>query len=285
MAQSLFRKIKEDMTCLKNNMNKLKCISLLGIIVLLCGCSSKAIKENIASSSDNNVAENKTLINRRGTEYDWNCEVSLTNIKDININYMRFISKDGDLYEFDLEKKFSSTNNNCKKVDTDIKFERFIASTIISKDNKIYRYENSKLLERPLEYTGGFQYDYFDKNNNYVIFSYVNNIGGFIKDNKVYVYKLSNNDSTIISEKEIYKFADDEYYIGTYGELIKTNKAYYIYGITNKKECSDFADVKCEYGIVKDEELTNAYNDIQYTNDYYFIFKDSDKIYTTVYGG
>ena len=51
------------MTCLKNNMNKLKCISLLGIIIiLLCGCSSKAVKENIDSSSDKNVAENKTLI-------------------------------------------------------------------------------------------------------------------------------------------------------------------------------------------------------------------------------
>lgn len=236
------------------------------LILFICGCSSKEIKKDTNRNDDTTIEKKNDLKLLRGLtqEFDWNCDVDLHNIKDINIYYMRFIDNNGSLYEFDLQKKYSTTNNNCKKVDTEIKFDSFSRDRIISIDKKIYNYIDGIVEETGLKYSDYFDFE-IELNPRY----------GIVNNNKVY-------DS---SNKELYSFENGEEYINTITGIIKTNKAYYKYGIVNKKECNEYADIKCEYGIIKDDELTSAYDDIYYINKNYYILKSSNKIYTDILGG
>lgn len=261
-----------------------KKIFLLCLIALLfTGCTKESVDNKINKKEK---SQDKILEGRKGLEYEWDCEIDLKDIKDISTFNSMFISKDGKLYEFSLTLKFSTTNNHCRKIDTDMTFEKFINGAIISTDKKIYGYYDGNFEERPHGWTGAFNYALYDYNENVLIYDGRDGIYGIAKDNKLYIYKTNDFSSDDIkSEKVLYEFDNDEFFVEAYGSIIKTNKAYYSYGIANRKDCEQYADIKCEYGIVKDEELTEAYNDIFYTNNVYFILKESDKIYTYVLGG
>ena len=289
-------------------MNKIKCIIVLIIILGFCGCASNKIvddnKENINENKEDfndseiesseqkeeqEVIEDVFMVGN-SVKYNWDCEVSLNNIKDISLFSNMFISNDGMLYEFDLLKEYSTTKNHCKKIETDKTFDKFINGAIISTDKKIYAYLDGVFEERIYGWTGAFHYDLFDYNENVIVLNLFldsNPKYGIVKDNKVYGYDTNSfNSDDIKTEKELYSFAADEYFIGIYGSYIKTNKAYYKYGIINKKDCDKYADIECVYGIVKDELVTNSYDKIFYLNNRYIIFKnDLNHIYTDIFGG
>jgi len=273
-------------------LKKIKFIFILMVLFFICSCSSN--KKSVESTDENYDKENEfineLLVRNNSNRYDWNCEVSLNDIKDISVFSNMFISDDGILYEFSLIGEYSTTKNNCLKIETDKKFEKFINGSIISNDKKIYGYFDGEFVERMYGWTGAFNYDLFDYNENVVVL----NLGldsnpkyGVVKDNKIFSYDTNSfNSDDIKSEKELYTFSSDESFVGIYGSYIKTNKAYYKYGIINKNECDKYVDIECEYGIVKDELVSNLYDEIYYINNHYFILKnDLNYIYTDSFGG
>ncbi len=263
-------------------------------MILVSGCSNNvSVKNNKKNDKDKITQTEKRVIDKMSFTYKWDCEVPLNKIKDISTVGMNFISDDGALYEFNLDKKYSTTGSHCRKVNIDVSFEKFIYNKIISSDKKVYlqngeNYVDISNEERIQGWVMGFPYDLYDYNENIIIlnmdldnsFKY-----GIVEDNKVYEYETGSLSSDYIGKgKELYTFSDGETLVGIYGSYIKTNKAYYVYGVTNKNECEKYADIKCEYGIVKDKTLSDAYDEIYYMNNYYLIMKsDYNKLYTGVY--
>lgn len=259
-------------------------------MILVNGCSNNvSVKNNKKNDKDKITQTEKRVIDKMSFTYKWDCEVPLNKIKDISTVGMNFISDDGALYEFNLDKKYSTTGSHCRKANIDVSFEKFINIGIISSDKKVYlqngdNYVDISNEERIHGWVMGFPYGLYDYNENIIIL----NIGsvdtkyGIVEDNKVYEYETDSLSSDYIGKrKELYTFSDGETLVGIYGSYIKTNKAYYVYGATNKNECEKYADIKCEYGIVKDKTLSDAYDEIYYMNNYYLIMKsDYNKLYT-----
>lgn len=262
-------------------------------MILVSGCSNNvSVKNNKKNDKDKITQTEKRVIDKMSFTYKWDCEVPLNKIKDISTVGMNFISDDGALYEFNLDKKYSTTGSHCRKANIDVSFEKFINIGIISSDKKVYlqngdNYVDISNEERIQGWVMGFPYGLYDYNENIIIL----NIGsvdtkyGIVEDNKVYEYETGSLSSDYIGKrKELYTFSDGETLVGIYGSYIKTNKAYYVYGATNKNECEKYADIECEYGIVKDKTLSDAYDEIYYMNNYYLIMKsDYNKLYTGVY--
>lgn len=262
-------------------------------MILVSGCSNNvSVKNNNKNDKDKITQTEKRVIDKMSFTYKWDCEVPLNKIKDISTIGMNFISDDGVLYEFNLDKKYSTTGSHCRKVNIDVSFEKFICNGIISSDKKIYLQNGKNYVDISNEtriqgWVMGFPYDLYDYNENIIILNIasVDTKYGIVEDNKVYEYETGSSSSDYIGKgKKLYTFSDDETLVGIYGSYIKTNKAYYVYGATNKNECEKYADIGCEYGIVKDKTLSDAYDEIYYMNNYYLIMKsDYNKLYTGVY--
>lgn len=237
-------------------------------------------------------------------KYEWKCDVSMKEIKTIKDNGMMdiqpklFITKNGDLYQFSLEKKFSN-EQNCKKYETEIKFDHFFIypndrdlSVIVGNNNKYYSTnDNKELVEFCAEHCA---YAYkksvsdMDKKypNSYGKWIFNSSNGDFfdrlfyLKDNKIYTYDYQVGDTfKVLGEKEYSSLPDDELFVSIEGRIIKTSKAFYKIGIINQQQCSQYEDVDCVEGLLKLDEISNHYNDIDYFNGNYIIFKNDNNIY------
>lgn len=229
---------------------------------------------------------------------EWECDVKLTEIKTIKDNGMMdiqpkmFISKDGDLYQFSLDKKYSN-EQNCKKYDSDKKYDRFYIfpndrdlSLFVTNNGEFKYLDNDKnivdfysIYEK--SYSSYISKLYNDNPNSYVKYvmgedSYYNVYN--VRDNKIYLKKISNL-GVYINESVFAEFPVDENFISLEGRIFKTNKAFYKVGITNQKNCSEYEDIECIEGLVKLEDVSNHYNDIEYFNGNYIIFKNDNNIY------
>ncbi len=235
-------------------------------------------------------------------KYEWKCDVPLSEIKTIKDNGMMdiqpklFISKSGDLYQFSLNKKYSN-EQNCKKIDSNVTFKYFNIfpndrdlSLVVDNNNNFYYYETD--LVKFSEYS---IYHYNDTINfilkypmNYISYSnrYIENAGstfyGYYVDNnaiyKTFLYWQDNK--TIYQEPTIVHQFSDEYIISIEGKVFKTDKAYYKIGFINKEKCDEYEDVECVEGLLKIDDISNHYNDIEYFNGNYIIFKEDNSIYT-----
>ena len=203
-----------------------------------------------------------------------------------------FISKDGDLYQFSLDKKYSN-EQNCKKYDSDKKYDRFYIfpndrdlSLFVTNNGEFKYLDNDKnivdfysIYEK--SYSSYISKLYNDNPNSYVKYvmgedSYYNVYN--VRDNKIYLKKISNL-GVYINESVFAEFPVDENFISLEGRIFKTNKAFYKVGITNQKNCSEYEDIECIEGLVKLEDVSNHYNDIEYFNGNYIIFKNDNNIY------
>lgn len=103
----------------------------------------------------------------------------------------------------------------------------------------------------------------------------------YLKEGKIYtknheIYNYDFNGETILD----YNF-DINNDITNY--IIKTDKAYYILEIVNEEECEKYIDVKCDYNYVKNDFLTDKYNEISYVygvnyETIFAIMKNGDNI-------
>ena len=69
----------------------------------------------------------------------------------------------------------------------------------------------------------------------------------------------------------------DEKFIGGYGDVIKTDKNYYYSDIVNQDELNKYEDAEREYGFLRMESVSDAYEEIQYYNGDKIIFKDDNE--------
>lgn len=253
--------------------------TILIIICFICmvGCSSTTdIKEK-----ENNLNVSSSKLKSKYTSKEWKCSVPLENIKDISGFENVFITNEGELYEFSLEKLYSN-DDYCKKIESNYKFTRFINGAIITEDNKIFGYINNEFIEEPFAWTGAFRYDLYKQHNNIFKFDKGYNETSFDVTGITYYGYLDGNKIIVLDGIEsniayTYDLKDDEIFLGSYYEFIKTNKGYYYNGIINSSECNKYADVECVYGVKAFTELNDEYDNIYFFNGRQIIFKDDMK--------
>jgi hypothetical protein len=253
--------------------------------------------KNVTSQPESDATETESFVkDELHDEYqkiEWISDIPLSEIKCIkdngsmDIQSPMFITKSGELYEFTTNGIYSN-EQVCKKIDTDIKYDEFYLypndrdlSLIISNEGEYYYLDNDKELQT-------YDYDYdglIHKINNEHPNNYGRWEGGatdydifyYIEDNKIYQSKyesLLSGSHEFVSEDIIDTIPEGESFVSLEGKIIKTDKNYYILGITNQEECSKYVDTEPVLGLVKLEDVSSEYDKISYFNGNYIIYND-----------
>ncbi len=286
---------------MKKNIALLLTISL---ILTLFGCTANNTSEapsTEAPSSDVTPEETESF-KYLGHPVDWISDVPLSEIKSIkyrttfDIQPNMFITKSGDLFLFSLDKLFSN-EQTCKKVDTDMKFDRFYLyvddrnhSTIVSSDGNFYRYDENDsqikvhdLGENKNPTATEYSKNHINSYGEYQMGHIINYVYYYIEGNNLYkaLYSLDPYpELNFVSETIIDTIPDGETFISLDGKVIKTDKAFYKVGVKNHDEVDKYEDVEPIEGLEKIEDASEQYDDIAYFNWSFIIYKnDNEHIY------
>lgn len=234
---------------------KFFCIVMIVLCVFfLAGCDKKATEDVSKKSKCALVTQNNT---------DFKCS-AMKEIKDSGEGF--FITNKGELYEF-ANTKYDETNDNCKKIETDIVFDKIIRNTLITSDGKLYSFDGKlKLIDKELEEKGSAFYglkamniSLYREYNNMFFLHYFNQsspvLYGVIEDKSLYVLIKKDNETV---KNLIHKFGKGEEILKITNGYILTDQGYYEYGVTNSDECKKNSNVNCEYGIVKVDTKKNC---------------------------
>lgn len=274
--------------------------STIGAIILLVGLFFIIFggKKVYRDSDENDIVtsgENKYKL------YDYKEESivcsALVNAKYHVENY--FITKDGDLYIINSEKKYSDTDENCKRL-SDKKFKAFMpnGSGFVSDDNELYsNYDNEFKLRCSAKDNNCLNefriYKKMLTNYNIVKFTIAESN---YKDNKYYYTYVAMGSDGILHKIEVqssydYDYKKDEnvyndklikesvidnfngekvldfmYYSSGGSGYAVTDKGIYYRKAINP-ECVKYADIICEYEYAKEDYYTERMNDIFYVNN------------------
>lgn len=262
------------------------CLILISVIILLCICGCDNKKNEI---EENEKPENNLI-------KELNCS-ALSN-KKYNIgNY--FITNDNDLYVLNTHLLYSN-DENCKKINDDnVKILKLMLGDdyyyVMDSNNNIFQFESGSDKMMPYvehtNHTNMVRHELKTLKDDEVVIQ----ISQYIikKDGNLYQYRYRYENGEI-EDFILYQSFDHEKILefGYYGNVrvqyetyskditsnyIKTDKAYYTSTISNK-ECLKYADVECEFEFIKNEELTNIYDDINiYTGNLTYIAKDKNQ--------
>ena len=257
----------------------MKKVIIVMLFLLLCSCSGGA-QQNTETKEENINEEIKSSCKLEYKQIEnFSCPV-LKDAKDVSSQFI--ISSDGSLYVYDYYKKFSTTETNCKKLDTDIKFENFYENFIIS-DSQLYSIELDdsyeilnlevktsflsdaethfyKILE---EYPSGKMVDLRYYFTNPTPFFEAKSV---INGSKVYAYI---DESDLF---ELHSFDADEEITRLSKGMIQTNKGiyklsfehgnyadskekYYLEMIETKDNCADLNIINFDYAVSNDKLL------------------------------
>lgn len=278
---------------------KISLILLCGIVLLgVCGCDNKP--KNDTKPKEEKFTELKNL----GSigKYDVKCD----EIKDI-VDYLfypgLFITNDGKLYQLSFDKVFSN-EKNCKQVESNNTFKKFIRSGILDNQNNIYYFDKDKYELEIYNFEPGYTSMPYIKDidkSNYLNISSAKkpndsmiDLYFYTKENKVYRYDADNNFRLTLNNEPIFVLENDEVIEYSLDETIKTNKNFYVYSskVKNKEECEKYADIKCIYedSFYKvDKNISNQYENIKFyktVNGYGTIIVDiNNNVYTNSFGG
>ena len=270
---------------------------ILIMVLFITGCN------NNEKPINNDVVEKQFVKIDELNKIDIKCDVIADIVDYGNIDGL-FITKDGDLYQISYDKLFSN-DSNCKKIESDKKFKRFIRGAIIDSNNDIYSYDNGKniVVKNNHNITMPYLLDKISKNDydniiyewNYDYNDYERYFYYDVDTNSIYEYSNKNYKK---SENAMFNFETDEIveYITYNG--IKTNKAFYTQGriAENANECEKYVDVECIYKntfykignetINKNlEHIKYIYYDNSHNTPVYFIVDENNNFYTNVMGG
>lgn len=283
-----------------------KVIALLLMISLIFasfGCTTNNTPDAPSSNASSTVTPEETEpFKYLGHPIDWISDIPLSEIKSIKCKDTfgsqpnMFITKSGDLYLFSLDKLFSN-EQTCKKVDTDLKFDRFYLyisdakySTIISTNGNYYYYneDESQIKVDDLGEDLGESNPVTSKYIKNHLNSYSEMQGGYItyhayyyiEGNELYkaVYSYENYPHlTFVSETIIDTIPEGETFVSLDGKVIKTDKAFYKVGVKNRDEVDKYEDVEPIEGLEKIEDVSEQYDDIAYFNWSFIIYKDDNE--------
>ena len=259
-------------------------IFLLLFVCVLAGCNKSNDK---MLTPERDITNTKCSINSQ--EFFWNYGIDSFVCPELsNIAYSGsgfFVNNKGELYEIS-SKLYSTTNTNCKKVDTEIVFDNVISNTLISKEGNFYSFSNSDLkritdeqIEKGRAWYGIDQMEIklYKLNNNISYFAQLDHeapeIYVYNKGNELYQITYDYNTKTA-NEELLYTFKDGEKIISRTDGYIITNKNYYKYGKINEDKCSKYEDVECEYGLVIVDSAENCANEIIYISDKITVTKE-----------
>ena len=255
--------------------NKIKKILICSImtcfIILVTGCT--ITKEKV---KETNTSEKQCEITKK-VKSSIKCP-EMINIKQSSPGF--FITEEGILYEYSY-KEYSKTNTNCKKVETNIVFDKLINDTLVTKAGEFYSYSysSSKLSKvSPATVSLGMapEITIYLTNPNIDFLGWSGSDAresyGYVKENKFHsiTYDYNNNTQT---DEELYTFDSDEFVVKITNGYVSTNKNYYNYSIINKKECKKYADIECKYGLVPIDTIDNC-SDIIYLSNHLLVDKN-----------
>lgn len=244
-------------------------ICLIMLLIFVYGCSSGEGNSNELLIKKCNIYEEYFYVSG-----DFLCE----EMQDITYSGTTFfITKDGLLYEYS-ERKYSTTNSNCKRIETDVVFDKIVRNTLIDKDGNLYLLDSDKnliLITKELEDKGPAYYGlnsmdiplYREYNDMFYLgdnpsvsngITYSGLVFGVIEDKNVYSLYSSYGGADAV--KELIHTFDDEEIEKVNNGYIRTNKGYYKYGIVNNEECAKYEDIECRYGLVKVDTKDNCSN-------------------------
>ena len=200
------------------------------------------------------------------------------------------ITDDGVLYELSPNVKYSN-EQNCRKAATDIQVKALYGESVaLATNGKIYNLvatnEAAAYTEIGPTNNAYEQYKLLFTQTNAVKFVATGSDGvvyGLSPDGNVYGYTLQKEDNngplkivgTVIAYNKMdYGNIIDFGYAGkSLATYVKTSDKIYHLSITNQKECSDYADIPCNFIMAEDEEL-EKYSD-------YILAYNGSSIYTT----
>lgn len=264
-------------------MKKKISFALLCFIVLLglSGCGKNIINDSYTNSNDNGINETQKI----------NCPI-LKNIKLVLVGN-RVITNNDELYSFG----YYSDDTNCKKFETNgnrVNIEKVIENYIVDNKKNVYRIDNYNYsIELREDLTDDYIKYFIDLDDVIKVPSleYLGNINVLMKDGIIYKYNIEKNYSENrinLIEKKIYQSFDGEKIIDFDPDSvainwIKTDKSYFVRVLKNP-DCWKYDDsVKCEYELIKSEELTKKYKDIAYITgeegNYSYVLKDGTKTF------
>lgn len=184
------------------------------------------------------------------------------------------ITTDGAIYRLSYGQYYSN-NTNCKKMDFTPRILSVLDDRIVrTDDKKLYNLDSSNadgsLVEITTKESNYYVYQAIMSDNNVLKVYTVNQEKGLyyvlMRDGNIYNYVVTkiNNETVAINSTSIafnknnfggdiidFKFAGD-----APSTFIRTNNSIFRMKITNREECSTYADVKCEYKMSLDEGLT-----------------------------
>ena len=265
---------------------KIRILFIIVCILIITGCNNA----NNVESNDNIKKEEDTplcsIINGKD-DYHINESLVCPQFKDIAYsgNDRFFITNSGELYEYS-DKKYSTTDNNCKKADTDILFDKIIENTLVSKDGSFYSFTEGNLkkitedeIEKGRAWYGIKQMEIkvYKENNKIFYLDQLNindpEIYGYIDGNSIYAISYDYN-TNATNEKLLITFENGENIIKVNNGFVVTSKGYYRYGIINHDECSLYEDIECKYGLVLVDTIENCSNKIFYISNNLIITYD-----------
>lgn len=257
-------------------------IFVLVIVLMISYVGCETIDKNDTVSSEMNTLDTNKYIGLKDSckKIKWNCEIKLDKIIDFSRYGNYFIDIDGNLYQYSKSGKLFSNNKNHKKI-SDKKIVRFLGNYIITYDNKIGIIFENQVEFEDFDRNGystnevkGIQ-NLLDNNLNLVSFLYGYYPFAYVQNVEIYATRPFFTD--LSPDILIGVLQSDEKFIGGYGNVIKTDKNYYYSDIVNQDELNKYADAEREYGFLRMEAVSDAYEEIQYYNGDKIIFKDDNE--------
>ena len=253
-----------------------KKLLLIWLLFFMCGCKSNDLKDYETNENIENVLEKDNYI-----EKNLNCNFELTDIKDLTVknmdNHSYILLNDNSLYEYDFEKKYTESDNNCKLIDTNGNIiTHFSLSNLYPTDLEEHIFFDN-FNPKFLEYSPESKIKNNYPNSTIQLYNGANN-AIIVENNKVYlIYNneknefIFNNDETI---SNVYFVNDNLIFIETTNNIYDCN-----FILINEDNCNEYVDKECPKTYqCKKSKFTDYKNEILFFNGKFIITKNN-KLY------
>ncbi|MBQ6135683.1 MAG: hypothetical protein IJI60_05145 [Bacilli bacterium] len=191
-----------------------------------------------------------------------------------------FIAINGEVYDITFNKQ-ENNKQNCEKRDFSTKIKSYIDNIVVGEDGKYYAVYDNLAQKEDVSFNFGID-DVVQKNYQFFL----------KKDGNIYFQENPEDENIVLKYKkqdvkgtiQSFSIINSDYTENEERKIvILTDKAVYYTRATNKEKCKNYADVKCDYQLVKDKALSKFRKYILYVDDTAIITKDGKVLYVNDY--
>ena len=191
-----------------------------------------------------------------------------------------FIAINGEVYDISFN-SLEKGKQNCEKKKFDTKIKSHIDNIVVGEDGKYYAIYDNLAEKEDVSFSIGIE-DIVQKSYQFIL----------KKDGNIYFQENPDDQKVVLKYKksdvkgniQSFSVINSDYVENEERKIvIMTDKAIYYTRATNKKECKNYADIKCEYQLVKDKILSRFRKYILYVDDTAIITKDGQVLYVNDY--